>query len=68
MRLTSFRSSEHAYAAVVPAFISAARAGRPLPVYGDGRQVRDFVYVRTVAQVLLDAVRRHVTRSRAPSR
>jgi UDP-glucose 4-epimerase len=30
---------------VVAAFISAALAGEPLIVYGDGRQTRDFIYV-----------------------
>ncbi len=28
----------HAYAAVVPAFVSCALAGKPLPVHGDGTQ------------------------------
>ena len=55
----------HAYAAVVPAFVSSALAGAPLQVFGDGRQIRDFVFVETVAQVLLDAVHRRVT-SAAP--
>jgi len=51
----------HAYAAVVPAFVEAALAGRPVPVYGDGEQTRDFTYVGTVARVLADAVQRRVT-------
>lgn len=51
----------HAYAAVVPAFLDAALAGRPLTIYGDGRQSRDFTYVGTVCEVLLDAVRRRVS-------
>lgn len=51
----------HAYAAVVPAFVSAALEGRPLVVHGDGRQSRDFTYVGTVAAVLTDTVTRHVT-------
>ncbi len=46
----------HAYAAVVPAFLEAALAGRPLTVHGDGGQSRDFTYVGTVAQVLVEAV------------
>jgi nucleoside-diphosphate-sugar epimerase len=29
-------------------FIDAARSGRPLPIYGDGQQVRDFTYVSDV--------------------
>jgi len=51
----------HAYAAVVPAFVSAALEGRPLCVHGDGRQSRDFTYVDTVASVLTAAVSRRVT-------
>lgn len=50
----------HAYANVVPAFVDAALAGRPLPVHGDGRQTRDFTYVGTVAEVLTAAVDRRV--------
>jgi UDP-glucose 4-epimerase len=53
--------SGHAYAAVVPAFVSCALAGQPLPVHGDGRQTRDFTFVGTVVAVLVDAVRRRVT-------
>jgi UDP-glucose 4-epimerase len=46
----------HAYAAVVPAFVAAALTGQPIPVHGDGLQVRDFVFVDTVADVLAQAV------------
>ena len=51
----------HAYAAVIPMFIDAALAGRPLPVHGDGTQSRDFTYVDTVCSVLTDAIQRRVT-------
>lgn len=46
----------HAYAAVVPAFLDAALAGRPLTVHGDGGQSRDFTYVGTVTRVITEAV------------
>lgn len=49
------QAAGHAYAAVIPAFLEAALAGRPLPVHGDGRQSRDFTYVATVCRVLADA-------------
>ena len=52
--------ADHAYAAVIPAFVDAAVAGRPLPLEGDGTQTRDFVYVGTVSRVLADAVHRQV--------
>ena len=51
----------HAYAAVVPVFVDAALAGRPLTVDGDGTQTRDFTFVDTVATVIADAVVRRVT-------
>ena len=54
------QSASHAYAAVVPAFVSCALAGKPLPVHGDGTQTRDFTFVGTVASVLTDAIRRQV--------
>ncbi|MCH8274419.1 MAG: SDR family oxidoreductase [Armatimonadetes bacterium] len=41
------------YAAVVPAFISRLLAGRPLIVYGDGEQTRDFTYVENVVEANL---------------
>jgi nucleoside-diphosphate-sugar epimerase len=33
------------YAAVIPNFVSAALAGRPATIYGDGQQSRDFCFV-----------------------
>ncbi len=36
------------YAAVVPRFISAIAAGRPVTIHGDGEQSRDFTYVANV--------------------
>jgi UDP-glucose 4-epimerase len=55
------QAAGHAYAAVVPAFVSAALEGRPLTVHGDGKQSRDFTYVDTVTEVIADAIARGVT-------
>ncbi|PKK86507.1 MAG: hypothetical protein CVT48_00800 [Thermoplasmata archaeon HGW-Thermoplasmata-1] len=44
---------ESQYAAVVPAFISRALSGGDLVIYGDGRQTRDFVYVKDLARALI---------------
>ena len=51
----------HTYAAVIPAFLSAAMQGQPLPVHGDGTQCRDFTYVDTVVAVIVDAIQRRVS-------
>lgn len=54
------QSAGHAYAAVIPAFVNAALRGERLRVHGDGRQTRDFTFVGTVAEVLVQAVTRRV--------
>lgn len=38
------------YAAVIPKFVTRALQGRPLVIFGDGSQTRDFVYVGDVAR------------------
>ncbi len=38
------------YAAVIPLFLAAAREGRPVTIYGDGEQTRDFVFVGDVVE------------------
>ncbi|WP_433435247.1 NAD-dependent epimerase/dehydratase family protein [Nonomuraea sp. CA-141351] len=55
------QAANHAYAAVIPSFVSKALDDRPVPIYGDGLQARDFTYVGTVTQVICDAVVRRVT-------
>ena len=46
------------YAAVVPIFLRHLESGRPLPVFGDGSQTRDFTHVNDVATGLLLAADR----------
>lgn len=41
------------YGMVLPRFIAAARAGRPLRVFGDGRQTRCFCFVGDTVEALL---------------
>jgi UDP-glucose 4-epimerase len=41
------------YAAVIPRFFSAIGSGCPVPIYGDGRQLRDFTYVENVVEANL---------------
>jgi len=55
------QAADHPYAAVVPTFVAAALRHDPLPVHGDGHQTRDFTFVGSVVEVLLDALARRVT-------
>lgn len=48
----------HAYAAAIPAFVDAALRGEPIPIYGDGKQTRDFTYVGSVVGLITDALER----------
>lgn len=44
------------YAAVIPKFITAMRAGRRPQIFGDGEQTRDFCYVEDVVDANLRAL------------
>jgi nucleoside-diphosphate-sugar epimerase len=44
------------YSAVIPKFISGLLANRPITVYGDGEQSRDFTYIDNVVEVNLLAL------------
>jgi len=48
------------YAAVIPKFITSALEGKPLTIYGDGRQTRDFTFVEDVVQANLLAMKSSV--------
>ena len=52
------QSPTHAYAAVIPTFLAAACQDRPLPIFGDGNQTRDFTFVESVVDVLCQAISR----------
>ena len=52
---------DHDYAAVVPKWLWKMMAGQPIEVHGDGTQTRDFTYVDTVVDVLVDALDRRVS-------
>jgi nucleoside-diphosphate-sugar epimerase len=43
------------YAAVVPLFVTAIAEGRPVTIYGDGEQSRDFTYVGNVVDATIRA-------------
>jgi nucleoside-diphosphate-sugar epimerase len=47
------------YAAVVPLFVTAIEAGRPVQIHGDGEQSRDFTYVGNVVEATMLAADTH---------
>jgi UDP-glucose 4-epimerase len=50
------QTPEGAYAAAIPRFLDRAISGRPVEIFGDGEQTRDFCFVKnTVAANLLAA-------------
>jgi UDP-glucose 4-epimerase len=51
------RQNPHGEAGVIAIFCSAAAEGRPVTVFGDGTQTRDFVYVEDVVQAFAAAGR-----------
>jgi len=44
------------YSGVISIFVERLGAGLPVTIFGDGRQTRDFVYVRDLADLLVRAV------------
>ena len=53
--------ADHDYAAVIPRFIAAALAQRPVEIHGDGEQTRDFTYVGSVVNVIARALHDRTT-------
>jgi len=47
---------DHEYAAVVPKWISKCMKGDEIEIFGDGEQTRDFTYVGTVVNVIIDCI------------
>jgi len=47
------RQGFNQYAGVISIFINRALAGEPLVIFGDGRQTRDFIYVKDVVKANL---------------
>ncbi len=74
MRIVSLRyfnvygprqSAEGAYALVIPLFLRLRDEGKPLTVYGDGDQTRDYVHVEDVARANLHAASSELPAGRA---
>jgi len=54
------RQDPHGESGVVAIFAGAAMEGRPVTIYGDGRQTRDYVYVADVVAAFVAAGRSRV--------
>lgn len=52
---------DHDYAAVVPKWLWKVMNDQPIEVHGDGTQTRDFTYVDSVVNALMDALNRRVS-------
>ncbi len=52
---------DHEYAAVLPKWIWLAMQNKPIEVFGDGSQSRDFTFVETVVDIGLAAMKDKVT-------
>lgn len=49
------------YAAVIPKFIERIKKGKPPIIYGDGKQTRDFIYVKDVVKADIMAAESNAT-------
>jgi UDP-glucose 4-epimerase len=47
---------DHEYAAVLPKWIFKCMKGDEIEIFGDGEQTRDFTYVGTVVNVIIDCI------------
>ena len=52
----SHQDPKSEYAAVIPKFITRILGGQPPIIYGDGKQTRDFTYVKDVVQANVKAM------------
>lgn len=57
--------SDHDYAAVIPRFVSRALEGRPIEIFGDGLQTRDFTFVDDVCEVIVRCLQERISSSSA---
>ncbi len=51
---------DHEYAAVLPKWISKCKKGDEIEIFGDGEQTRDFTYVGTVVNIIIDCISKKV--------
>jgi len=51
-----YQRADHQYAAVIPKWIDCGLKNRPIELFGDGSQTRDFTYIDTVIDVLVKSI------------
>ena len=51
-----FQKINHAYSAVIPAFIHNAILGEEIEIFGDGGQTRDFIHVNDVCSAIISSL------------
>jgi UDP-glucose 4-epimerase len=47
---------DHEYAAVLPKWISKCLSGDEIEIFGDGQQTRDFTFIGTVVQIIVNCI------------
>jgi len=50
------QTPDGAYAAAIPRFLDRALSGRPIEIYGDGEQTRDFTFVGDIVEANLQSL------------
>ncbi len=58
------QSFGHPYAAAIPIFFESILRNKPIKVFGDGNQVRDFTYVDYVTEVIVSAIENRIQNPR----
>jgi UDP-glucose 4-epimerase len=58
------RQNAGAYAGIIPIVLSNALRGKPIQIFGDGEQTRDFIFVRDTAEAAVRFYETPATRGR----
>ena len=57
------RQNDKAYAGIIPIVVANVLAGRPIEIFGDGLQTRDFIFVADTAVAAIDMYESPATRA-----
>ena len=58
------QSADSQYAGVITLFAKCLREGKPIQIYGDGKQTRDFIYVSDVIRALMTSMTKELAENR----